>query len=44
MKRPWQWYVNDVLERMWKEADVAYFKVLAQHLQAMKENREMPVI
>jgi hypothetical protein len=34
--------VNNELERMWKEAVVAQFKVLSRHLPRTKENYEIP--
>jgi hypothetical protein len=35
--------VNDELERMWKEAVVALFKVLSRHLPGgSEENHEKP--
>jgi hypothetical protein len=35
------WYVNDELERLWKEAVEAEFKVVSRHLPGRsEENRE----
>jgi hypothetical protein len=35
--------VNDELERMWKEAAMAYFKLLSQQLIGeIEENRKTP--
>jgi hypothetical protein len=35
-------FVDGVLERMWKEAVMAYFWVLSEHLNGITENHEKP--
>jgi hypothetical protein len=34
------WFVNNELERMWKETVVAYFKALTQHSRERESERE----